>query len=229
MHYIKHLVPFIPKSIGAIRKINEFADFIANAKPNSLILAPELTFSGYENCKLPDNLYDILVNSCSDNKACGFSKYSLKNSKIYNEFNVIDSNGMVYSRAKSKHFLPNKEQELFSIIDSNMVQTFEYCGVKLGVLICFELRFIELWTRLSEADIILVPAMWGKSRKKHLNSLCAGLATINHAYVIVASGGTNCYNKASVYTPDSKILSEALFNIDLIKNIKNSIYKGQNG
>ncbi|SFV70660.1 Aliphatic amidase AmiE [hydrothermal vent metagenome] len=64
---------------------------------------------------------------------------------------------------------------------------FSIDGISYGILICFELRFKELWKQLEGADIILIPARWGKPRKRHLEILSQALAIMNQTFVIVSN------------------------------------------
>ena len=54
------------------------------------------------------------------------------------------------------------------------------------MLICFELRFPELWARLKGCALLLVPAMWGGPRRGHIVTLSEALAIINRTFVAVA-------------------------------------------
>ena len=60
-------------------------------------------------------------------------------------------------------------------------------GVSYALLICFELRFKELWRQIEGADVVLIPARWGKPRKKHLEILSEALAVMNQCYVVLSN------------------------------------------
>jgi len=49
------------------------------------------------------------------------------------------------------------------------------------------LRFKELWKQLEGVDVVLIPARWGKPRKKHLEVLSQALAIMNQAFVVVSN------------------------------------------
>jgi len=55
--------------------------------------------------------------------------------------------------------------------------------LNMGILICFELRFTALWERLRGAEIIAVPAQWGRLRSEHFDVLGRALALANECYV----------------------------------------------
>ena len=60
-------------------------------------------------------------------------------------------------------------------------------GLKIGLLICFELRFVHLWESFRGADVILVPAFWAKTRESHFMTLLKALAITNQCYVIASN------------------------------------------
>jgi len=77
------------------------------------------------------------------------------------------------------------------------------------MLICFELRFKELWKRLEGADVILIPAQWGIPRKRHLDILAPALAVMNQAYVIVAnSAREDMAASSAIYSPNGGIIQD---------------------
>ncbi len=79
---------------------------------------------------------------------------------------------------EDKHLLAGDESE---------IKPFEIDGVKYGVLICFELRYKELWKKLEGCDVILLPSQWGEPRKRHLEILSQALAIMNQCFVLVAN------------------------------------------
>jgi predicted amidohydrolase len=89
------------------------------------------------------------------------------------------------------------------------VRLVEIDGLKVGVLICFEIRFTKLWERLKGADVILVPALWGKPRKEHLETLAKALALTNQCFVVVSNSSSSEYAKSSsIITPFGKIYKD---------------------
>jgi predicted amidohydrolase len=75
------------------------------------------------------------------------------------------------------------------------------------MMICFELRFKELWKQLEGADVILVPSQWGMPRKRHLEILPAALAVMNQAYVVVAnSSKADMASSSAIYSPNGGVV-----------------------
>ena len=86
---------------------------------------------------------------------------------------------------------------------------FEIDGIKYGLLICFELRFKDLWKQLEGADVILVPSQWGITRKKHLEILPQALAIMNQCYVIVSNSAKETMASSSaIYSPNGGVVMD---------------------
>ncbi len=75
---------------------------------------------------------------------------------------------------------------------------FSINGVKFGLIICFELRFKELWKRLEGVDIVVAPSMWGRPRKVHLEVLAQALAIMNQSFVVVSNSSNPEMAKGSL-------------------------------
>ena len=110
--------------------------------------------------------------------------------EFVNQAVVIHKHRIVHKQNKVKLFKLGDEDLYFRAGKIKKIKPFEIDGVKYGVLICFELRFKELWKQLEGADIICIPARWGEARKMHLEVLSRALAVMNQCYVIV-SNSTN--------------------------------------
>ena len=79
---------------------------------------------------------------------------------------------------------------------------FEIDGIKMGILICFELRFKEFYKCLEGCDIIFVPAMWGKIRSSNFETLTKALAVLNQCYVLASdSSNEDCSGRSNITTP----------------------------
>jgi len=80
--------------------------------------------------------------------------------------------------------------------------TFEIDGLKFGLLICFEIRFKQFWQRLEGADIVLIPAQWGKLRTQNFVSLTNALAIINQCYVVASdTANSDTTGMSGIITP----------------------------
>lgn len=196
------------------------AELINTAKSltnGELALASELCFNGYKAFDDTEILRQIQLN-LKDNAYLGFTRLN----QNFNQFTLISNQGIIYTQNKSFAFKPAKEEEKFKIGDENLISPFELNGVKIGVLICFEIRFIHLWQKLKEADLILVPAMWGKARKEHFITLCKALALQNRCFVVSCSDIDLKFG--TIFAPDgTDIGSKSSFDLNKISEFKQSI------
>jgi predicted amidohydrolase len=77
------------------------------------------------------------------------------------------------------------------------------------MMICFELRFKDLWKQLEGADVILVPSQWGMLRKRHLEILAQALAVMNQSYVVVAnSSKEDMASSSAIYSPNGGVVMD---------------------
>ncbi|WP_103596528.1 carbon-nitrogen hydrolase family protein [Campylobacter concisus] len=158
------------------------------------------------------------------NKSTGLAQISNLNPhqpKIYNEFLLLNSNNVFHSQFKAEFFRPNLEHEIFAAGEVSDISAFTFKGLKLGVLICFELRDSRLWAKLRGCDIIMVPAMWGKAREEAYLSLCKALAIANNCYVMISSSLD--LETAGVFLPDGTLEQSAVFDANLIAQIKKNL------
>jgi omega-amidase len=88
--------------------------------------------------------------------------------------------GLIYKRTKFNLF--GYENRYFEI--GKKPEIFEWRGLKIGSLICFELRFIEYWEKFKGVDLILIPSRWGKERIEHFKTLNKALALSTQSQVI---------------------------------------------
>ncbi|WP_170000446.1 carbon-nitrogen hydrolase family protein [Campylobacter sp. RM9328] len=231
-----------------LRKL-ELMDKISQAPRNSLMLASELCVSGYDfdgffaganSAMLPQMLgsfdsilMEELQDALSEDKFLAFThlksiqktdttkEHEKVSARIFNEFVILNDTQVFHAQSKTKLFRPNLEHEKFSVADESEVKIFEFKGIKVGVLICFELRFIDLWQRLKSAEIILVPAMWGKERKEAFVLLCKALAMVNICYVVVASSLDLEFS--GVFLPDGEFKKSIKFDRNLITQLKQNL------
>jgi predicted amidohydrolase len=126
-----------------------------------------------------------------------------------NDAVVIHDHRVVHRQSKHKLFLLGEEDKHLSAGSQEGIQLFEINGVRYGMMICFELRFKELWKQLEGADVILVPSQWGMPRKRHLEILAQALAVMNQAYVVVAnSSKTDMASSTAIYSPNGGVVMD---------------------
>ena len=87
---------------------------------------------------------------------------------------------------------------------------------KIGVIICYDLRFPELSRRLAVegADIICVPAQWPKPRQEHWRTLLRARAIENQLFVVSCNacgiiGKLDFFGMSMIINPKGEVLAES--------------------
>ena len=126
--------------------------------------------------------------------------------EFVNQAVVIHKHKVIHRQNKVKLFRLGDEDLYFRAGKKKKIQLFEIEGVKYALLICFELRFKELWKLVEGADVVLIPSRWGKLRKMHLEVLSRALAVMNQCYVVVSnSSDDDMASSASIISPAGNV------------------------
>ncbi len=181
-----------PKTLSLYKEnLDYLVNYIQNTK-SELIVAPELCLTNfdYEHFEEVANFYPLALErllEIVDKKILVLTMTKKSGNDFFNEAIVIYNHKVIHRQAKYKLFKLGNEEKYFSIGDKNSIVPFEIDGIKYAILICFELRFKELWKQIEGADIVLIPARWGLSRKEHLEVLSRALAIMNQSFVVVSN------------------------------------------
>lgn len=173
------------------QNLSTLIKLILETPDDTIVVAPEVCLTGFDYANIK--------------RACTFSKYAMKalfeilgsrvliismmqmrDEKLFNVASVLQHKKVIHTQAKHQLFKLGEEDKYFSSGALEEIVLFEIDGLKMGILICFELRFKALHQRLEGADIIAIPAMWGKPRSAHFKTLSSALALINQCYVIAS-------------------------------------------
>ena len=186
----------------------------AASKPDVIVL-PETWNTGFfpkENLKeLSDkdgaavkDMCSALARELNVNIVAG-SVSNVKNDKVYNTAYVFDRQGACIAEYDKTHlFTPMGEHDYYEA--GTHVTTFELDGKKCGIIICYDVRFLELvrTLALTGLDVLFVPAQWPALRKYHWDTLTAARSIENQMFVVAC----NSCGKAgeTVYGGSSHIL-----------------------
>lgn len=125
---------------------------------------------------------------------------------IVNMAKIFHKGALVYARPKAKLFHLGEEHKHMQEGDESDIFVLELDGVKVALLVCFELRFKELWKKVEGADVIAVPAWWGALRREHFRTLTEALAIMNQCYVVASdSANEECSGLSGIVTPQGKV------------------------
>ena len=143
--------------------------------------------------------------------------------KLVNRSVLIDQTGKIRTYYDKIHMydvvLSKKEKYLESktFIAGKKIKSFKLPWGKLGLSICYDLRFPNLFRKLSQAGSIFISipsAFTETTGKRHWHSLLKARAIENFCYIFApAQGGTHyngrkTYGHSMIISPDGQILKE---------------------
>lgn len=182
-------------------------NLIKDTPDNALVVAPEVCLTGFDYDNFEQAVEFAFYATEAIKRVCLKRIIILTiiekiEGKIYNMAKIFHNGEIVFQRGKSRLFRFGGEHNYFTESSDEDIKVVEIDGLKLGILICFELRFKTLWQQLEGADIIVTPSWWGVLRSEHFKVITQALAIINQCYV-VASDSTNdeCTKLSGIITP----------------------------
>jgi omega-amidase len=197
-----------------------FPDF--KGKGCGLLVLPEMWSSGFDYpsltriAKKTPAVIDILSEWARRyNMVLVGSLPELDDGTVYNTSYVIDSDGRLKGQYRKVHlFSLSREDDHFGRGVSPLV-----CSTtlgKIGVMICYDLRFPELARRLAldGAEILCISAQWPVSRIDHWSLLLRARAVENQLFAVGCNGcgkeGKLHYGGTSaIISPTAIVLAEA--------------------
>lgn len=196
------------------KNLQKLLKHIKEQKDTKLIVAPEVCLTDYDyeqidvavefSKKALESLIRVV-----DEQVLVLTLLSKHAEKYTNDAVVIHKHKIVHRQSKHKLFVLGDEDKYLTAGKQEGVKLFEIDGVKYGLMICFELRFKELWKQLEGADVILAPSQWGMPRKRHLEILPQALAVMNQCYVVVANSSKETMASSSaIYSPNGGVVMD---------------------
>ncbi len=133
---------------------------------------------------------------------------------IYNTAWVVDRGSIAGSYRKLHLFSTMGEDRFLGAGDRTLVVPTSVG--RLGVAICYDLRFPELFRKLAleGAEILCLPAEWPKPRQEHWRTLLRARAIENQLFVAAANccglqGKLDFFGMSLLISPRGEILAEA--------------------
>jgi predicted amidohydrolase len=134
--------------------------------------------------------------------------------KVFNTAYLLDRGSVAGTYRKMHLFSLMGEDRSLDSGDSILVA--DTSVGRVGVMICYDLRFPELARRLAVegAEIIVVPGEWPKPREDHWRTLLRARAIENQLFVIAANccgvvGKLDFFGESLILGPKGEILAEA--------------------
>lgn len=191
------------------RNLKQVEDFVAQCGKDAIICAPEVVLSGFAYQRMEEAsefsklaTERLLECSAKYKNTLITTMIEKKNKKFFNNLKVFHKGEVIHKQSKNKLFLLGDEQLHFQAGDKDEIGFFEIDGLRCAALICFELRFVELWEKIKGADVVFVSAQWGKARKNHFEILSQALAVANQAFVVASNSANDTMAKgSSIITP----------------------------
>jgi omega-amidase len=213
----------IPKTMEAVtlqlpshkryqENFDTLLSYLKEYHDKQIIVAPEvfLTSFDYEHmataAKFSANALRTLKKEIGD-QIVVFTLILEEGDTFVNQAVVIHKHKIVHRQEKVKLFKLGDEDLYFSAGRKKKIKPFEIEGVKYAILLCFELRFKELWAQIEGADVVIIPSRWGKARKTHLEVLSRALAVMNQCYVIVSnSSDEDMASSSCIISPSGEVM-----------------------
>jgi len=188
-------IQFAPVFGNLKSTIKKLKPLLKKAKEADIVVLPELANSGYNFGSLEearslsessDNsvFVDFLKVQCEIygfKIATGFSE--IDGNQLYNSSLLIDKTGVI-GKYRKLHLFMN-EKKFFS--PGNLaLPIFEVDNVKIGMLVCFDWMFPEVWRKLAlkGADVILHPS---NLVLPYAQSVIPSYALVNRTYILTSN------------------------------------------
>ena len=209
-------------SLGSIdENLKKIEDILPYIPMGGIFVLPEMFCCGfdYRNMEKLADEYDKVLKFVKElsrrkkNIVVGTAPKKV-NGKIFNTAFVIENGELLAERGKIELFPIYREGEVFTAAPEEENKVIETSIGKLGVLICFEIRFNRLSNKLRRegVEILIVPAMWGIERREHFKVLTRARAVETQSYLIAVNSygktGKTFFGGASgIYSPWGEILT----------------------
>ena len=218
------------------RNLKKILNYLNRYSNKDIIIAPEVSLTDYDYDNLDSavafgKVADKEIITSGYNGIFVYTRLIKRDDGYYNEAVVFHKGRVVHRQAKHKLFFLGNEHKYLKSAKKEEIKKFKIDGITYGILICFELRYKELWQELEGCDIILVPAQWGVSRKRHLEILSSALAIMNQCFVLLSnSASKNMACSSGLYSPSGGVIRddfleaiECKIDLKLAKKIKRHI------
>jgi predicted amidohydrolase len=172
--------------------------------------------------------------------------------KLFNTTVVFDPSGDIVAQYSKIHMFDVVLDGVAAYQESNTVQrgeeivTFDMDGVTVGLTICYDLRFPELFRilALKGADLIVLPAAFTMTTgKDHWEVLIRARAIENQVYMVSCgqfgpdSSGKWCYGRSLIAdpwgtvlgtAPDREYVLRATVDLDYLRKVRRQVPSVQN-
>lgn len=208
-----------------VRKLD---DYCVRAKEagSALIVFPEMVDTGYAMSVIAEHASAWTDGAVPALRAtarrlslaiiCGVSER--EGERIYNSQVFIDTSGEIIGKYRKTHLFtpaPIEEDKCFTCGDELGAHDFDQ--LRLGLSICYDLRFPEVYRRLAvdeQANVLIISSAWPFPRIEHLRVLATARAIENQSYVVLANRvgtdhGTSFCGTSAIIDPYGVVITAA--------------------
>jgi len=191
--------------------LEKLISLIKSSSNDALVVAPEVCLTGfaYERFEEAAEFSAIAMKAIFevlDKRVVILTMIEKIGNHFFNVAKVFSDGKIIHEQKKVHLFVIGDERKYFTQGDEGDISIFEVDGIKVGILICFELRFKNLWQKLEGCDLICVPAMWGKPRAMQFEVLTNALAVMNQCFVAASDSSNNdMARRSSIVNPFGEV------------------------
>ena len=192
-----------------------------------ILVLPEVWTVGWECSNFIDSAEDISNSKTIDLLRVLSKKYNMytiggslitkENGNYYNTCPVISPNGDILTTYKKNHLFSYYGCGEGSYVKcGNSPVMINLLGYNIGLSICYDIRFPELYRayRKAGADLLINMAAWPEGRKNHWLALTRARAVENQCFMLALTqsgklaDGTNNLGYSLIYDYNGDILNE---------------------
>jgi predicted amidohydrolase len=179
---------------------SRMADFARQAADRGceLVVFPEMSDTGYVPERFsewaepwPGASFDALAAAAAESSiAIVAGLCERAGGKVYNSLAFFSPEGELIASYRKIHlFSASPGSETEACTPGDEVQVCDFAGIRWGLSICYDLRFPELYRKLSAAGatVLIDVAAWPATRPTHWDYLTRARAIENQAFLIAAT------------------------------------------
>ncbi|MTW85248.1 carbon-nitrogen family hydrolase [Virgibacillus dakarensis] len=197
------------------QNVKQWIENVVQEEQPDTVLLPEMWNTGYALGELantadrngePTASFLSSLAKTHNINIVGGSIGNQKADKFYNTSLVFDRNGELVYQYDKIHLVPMLNEHQYLTGGQKKVHTFVLDHVKMGLIICYDLRFPELSRQLAldGAQVMHIVAEWPAARKDHWKALQLARA-IENQFFVVSSNAVGTYN-GTEYAGESMII-----------------------
>jgi predicted amidohydrolase len=210
---------------SAEERLERVSQEIQSQVDADLVILPEMWPLGFQKCDVSDEA--VLWSEKVLDRLKGIplrpgqllhtgSFIEKEGDHYFNTCSVLDSEGRIVAKYRKIHLFSLQSMESQNFTAGKEVCVFEWDGYRVGLAICYDLRFPELFRTMADQDVdaIVIVAAWPQTRVDAWRLFSKSRALENQSFVFAcnASGvdqGLVYGGHSMIVSPQGKVLAEA--------------------